>query len=75
MIARLWSTVARNRAIAEAEAFDLPPVKVLIFGAGLKGPPALKSPVCPELNQYSPRLTQKRKRGKEKIDKGRKIEE
>lgn len=70
MIAGLWSSVARNKAIAEAEAVDLSPVKVLIFGASPKGSQHLQS----SLPRAESIFTEADTEGEEKIGEGRKIE-
>lgn len=74
MIAGLWSTVARNKATAEAEAIDLSPVKVLIFEAGPAGPQHLQSSL-PRAESIFTEADTEKKRGEEKIDEGKKIEE
>lgn len=63
VIAGLWSTVARNKAIAEAEAIDLSPVKVLIFGAGPKGPQHLQSSLPRAESIFTEADTEKKREG------------
>lgn len=75
MIAGLWSTMVRNKAIAEARAIDLSPEKVLIFGA-VPQAPSTYSPVCPRAESiFTEADTEKKREAEEKIDEGRKIEE
>lgn len=58
--------MARNKAIAEAKAIDLSPVKVLIIGAGPTGPQHLQSSLTRAESIFTEADTeQKRKRGKQ----------
>lgn len=75
MIASLWSTAVRNKAIAETEAIDLSPVKVLIFVACPTGPQHLQSSLPRAESIFTEADTEKKREGEEKIDEGRKIEE
>lgn len=60
--------MARNKAIAEAKAIDLSPVKVLIIGAGPTGPQHLQSSLTRAESIFTEAGTeQKRKRGKQML--------
>lgn len=60
------------QTIAEAQAIDLFPVKVLIFGARPKGPQHLQSSL-PRAESIFREADAGKKRAEEKIGKGRKI--
>lgn len=69
MIADLWSTVARNKAIAQAKAIDLSPVKVLILGVSPTGPQHLQSSLSQAESIFTEADTKRKERQKGREDK------